>query len=61
MRRWPRRRGVGEGQGGASLSEGEADIRLWASALPGLAKNTQRLALLLGLGNLMTAEGQLAG
>ena len=29
--------------------------------LPGLAKNTQRLALLLGLGNLMTAEGQLSG
>ena len=27
----------------------------------GLAKNTQRLALLLGLGHLMTAEGQLAG
>ena len=27
----------------------------------GLAKNTQRLALLLGLGNLMTAEGQPAG
>ena len=27
----------------------------------GLAKNTQRLALLLGPGNLMTAEGQLAG
>ena len=27
----------------------------------GLAKNTQRLALLLGLGNLITAEGQLAG
>ena len=27
----------------------------------GLAKNTQRLALLLGFGNLMTAEGQLAG
>ena len=26
----------------------------------GLAKNTQRLALLLGLGNLMRAEGQLA-
>ena len=26
----------------------------------GLAKNTQRLALLLGLGNLMTGEGQLA-
>ena len=27
----------------------------------GLAKNTQRLALLLGLGNLLTAEGRLAG
>ena len=27
----------------------------------GLAKNTQRLTLLLGLGNLMTAEGQPAG
>ena len=27
----------------------------------GLAKNTQRLALLLGLGNLMPAEGQLEG
>ena len=27
----------------------------------GLAKNTHRLALLLGLGNLMTAERQLAG
>ena len=27
----------------------------------GLAKSTQRLALLLGLGNLMTVEGQLAG
>ena len=25
----------------------------------GLAKNTQRLALLLGLGNLLTAEGRL--
>ena len=27
----------------------------------GLVKNTQRLALLLGLGNLMTAKSQLAG
>ena len=27
----------------------------------GLAKNTERLALLFGLGNLLTAEGQLAG
>ena len=26
----------------------------------GLAKNTQRLALLLGLGNLLTTEGRLA-
>ena len=27
----------------------------------GLAKNTERLALLFGLGNLMTADGQLSG
>ena len=27
----------------------------------GLTKNTQRLALLFGLGNLLTAEGQLSG
>ena len=27
----------------------------------GLAKNTERLALLLGLGNLLTAESQLTG
>jgi hypothetical protein len=27
----------------------------------GLAKNTQRLTLLLGLGNLLTVEGRLAG
>ena len=27
----------------------------------GLAKNTERLALLFGLGNLLRAEGQLAG
>ena len=27
----------------------------------GLAKNTQRLALLLGLGNLLAAESQLTG
>ena len=27
----------------------------------GLAKNTQRLALLFGLGNLLSAEGRLAG
>ena len=27
----------------------------------GLAKNTERLALLFGLGNLLTAESQLAG
>ena len=33
---------------------GYGKVRYW-----GLAKNTQRLAMLLGLGNLMTAEGQL--
>ena len=27
----------------------------------GLARNTERLALLFGLGNLLTAEGQLTG
>jgi IS5 family transposase len=27
----------------------------------GLAKNTERLALLFGLGNLLTAESQLTG
>ena len=27
----------------------------------GLAKNAERLALLFGLGNLLTAEGQLSG
>ncbi len=33
----------------------------WKVRYRGLAKNKQRLALLLGLGNLMTTEGQLAG
>ena len=53
--------------GGAPVPEGEADI--WLRQEPalakagvryrGLAKNTERLALLFGLGNLLTAEGQL--
>ena len=47
--------------GGAPLSEGEADIRLWESALPGIGEEHAATALLLGLGNLMTAEGQPAG
>ena len=35
---------------------GYGKVRYW-----GLAKNTQRLALLLGMGNLLTAESQLTG
>ena len=31
----------------------------WKVRYRGLAKNTKRLALLFGLGNLLTAEGQL--
>ena len=55
--------------GGAPVPEGEAVVRLRQEPAPlqngvryrGLAKNTNRLALLFGLGNLLTAEGQLAG
>ena len=55
--------------GGAPLPESEAGVRVRQEpALAkagvryrGLAKNTQRLALLLGLGNLLTVEGRLAG
>ena len=55
--------------GGASVPEGQAGVRVRQEpALAkagvryrGLVKNTQRLALLLGLGNLLTAEGRLAG
>ena len=32
----------------------------WKVRYRGLVKNTERLALLFGLGNLLTAEGQLA-
>ena len=39
-----------------SLQFGYAKVRY-----RGLAKNTERLALLFGLGNLLTAEGQLTG
>ena len=55
--------------GGAPLPESEAGV--WVRQEPalakagvryrGLAKNTQRPALLLGLGNLLTVEGRLAG
>ena len=55
--------------GGASLPEGEGSVRLREKPAPlqngvryrGLMKNRQRLALLFGLGNLLTAEGQLRG
>ena len=55
--------------GGAPVPESEAGV--WLRQEPalakagvryrGLAKNTERLALLFGLGNLLTAEGQLTG
>ena len=55
--------------GGAPLPESEAGVRVrqepdLAKAgvrYRGLAKNTQRPALLLRLGNLLTVEGRLAG
>ena len=46
---------------GTSLPEGEGPVWLWKVRYRGLMKNTQRLALLFGLGNLLTAEVQLAG
>ena len=54
--------------GGASLPQDKAVVRLRKEPAPlqngvryrGLAKNTQRLAFLLGLGNLLTARSQLA-
>ena len=53
--------------GGTPLPEGEACVRLRQEPAlakagvryQGLAKNTERLALLFGLGNLLTAESQL--
>ena len=54
--------GIGQGQGGAPFPDGEAGVRRYAKIrYRGPAKNTERLALLFGLGNLLTAEGQLAG
>ena len=55
--------------GGAPVPEGEAHIWLRQVSGPlqngvrhrGLAKNTERLALLFELGNLLTAEGQPTG
>ena len=53
--------------GGASVSEVEASVRIRQEPAPlqngvryrGLMKNTERLALLFGLGNLLTAASQL--
>ena len=55
--------------GGAPLPESEAGVRVRQEPAPlqngvryrGLAKNTQRPTLLLGLGSLLRAEGRLAG
>ena len=51
---------LGQSQGGASFPVGEAALRLRQGPLPGLAKNTQRLMMLLGFANLITAEQYLA-
>ena len=42
--------GVGKGQGGASLPEGEADIRLWESALPGIGEEHAATGIVAGAG-----------
>ena len=47
--------GVGAGEGGASVPVRQAALRLREGALRGLAKNRQRIALLLGFANLMIA------
>ena len=55
--------------GGASVSEVEASVRIRQEPAPlqngvryrGLMKNTERLALLFGLGNLLTAAGTTEG
>ena len=58
-------RGKGEGiypsQGGTPLPGCEETIGLANVRYRGLAKNTERLALLLGLSNLNRAQGLLAG
>ena len=38
----------------------EADVRVRQGSLPGLHKNAQRIALLLGFANLLIAERSLA-
>ena len=61
--------GVDSETGGAPLPESEAGVRVRQEPAPlqngvryrGLAKNTQRPTLLLGLGSLLRAEGRLAG
>ena len=63
------RKGAGTRQGGASLPGREADLRLCQEPAPlrngvryrGLAKNTQRMALPLGLSNLKRAPTLMAG
>ena len=54
------REGVAAGEGGAPLPRGEAALRLRQGALPRSGEEPERLALLLGLTNLLRAEPQLA-
>ena len=53
------RRDPGEGRAPVLLRE--ADARVRQGALPGLHKNKQRIALVLGFPNLLIAERRLAG
>ena len=53
--------GVGESQGGTSLPRLKRLFGYGKVRYRGLAKNTERLARLFGLGNLLAAEGQLRG
>ena len=52
---------MGEGQGGVPFLKAKRLFGYAKVRYRGLAKNTQRLALLLGQGNLMTVEGHPAG
>ena len=75
MRPGQKRRGLDPGSDEALLEKAKASVRASGASVPaverlfgygkvryrGLAKNTQRLALLFGLGNLLTAEGRLRG
>ena len=46
---------VGSVEGGTPVPIREAALRVREGAIPGLAKNTQRIALLLGFTNLLIA------